>query len=118
MKHILIADDNVGMAALVARSLPGYHTMTVHNGLEALVLAKTLPECDLLITDYLMPSLSGEQVATRLRAERPEVKTLLMTGFTSIVHPDASATDAQMTKPFHPAQLRSAVANLIGGAES
>ena len=111
MKHILIADDNVGLAALVARSLPGYQITTAHNGIEALVLAKTLPKCDLLITDYLMPALTGEQVATRLRVDRPSVKTLLMTGFGSIVNPDATATDAQLSKPFRPVTLRNAVEN-------
>jgi len=116
MKHILIADDNVGVTALVARSLPGYQITTAHNGIEALVLAKTLPQCDLLITDYVMPALSGEQVAARLRVERPSVKTLLMTGYGSIVNPDAGATDAQLSKPFHPATLRNAVEKLIGEA--
>lgn len=118
MKHILIADDNVGMTALIARSLPGYHITTAHNGLEALVLARTLPNCDLLITDYVMPALTGEQVATRLRADRPSVKTLLMTGFGPLVSLDGEATDAQLAKPFHPAALREAVTKLIGRAES
>lgn len=118
MKHILIADDNVTMTALVARSLPGYHITTAHNGIEALVLAKTLPKCDLLITDYVMPALTGEQVATRLRVDRPSVKTLLMTGFGSIVGLDSDATDAQLAKPFQPAALRDAVTKLIGRAES
>jgi CheY-like chemotaxis protein len=118
MKHILIADDNIGVVALVARSLPGYQVTTAHNGVEALVLAKTMPQCDLLITDYLMPVLNGEQVATRLRVDRPSVKTLLMTGFGPLVNMDATATDAQLAKPFQPAALRLAVANLIGRAES
>lgn len=118
MKHILIADDNPGVAALVARSLPGYTVTTAHNGVEALVLAKTLPQCDLLITDYLMPVLNGEQVADRLRVDRPSVKTLLMTGFGSLIAMDATATDAQLAKPFRPAALRHAVADLIGLAES
>jgi CheY-like chemotaxis protein len=118
MKHILIADDNIGLTALVARALPGYEITTAHNGVEALVLAKTLPQCDLLITDYLMPVLNGEQVATRLRVDRPSVKTLLMTGFGPLIDMDAAATDAQIAKPFHPTALRHAVANLIGLAES
>lgn len=118
MKHILIADDNAGIAALVARSLPGYKVTTAHNGVEALVLAKTLPQCDLLITDYLMPVLNGEQVATRLRVDRPTVKTLLMTAYGPLVALDANATDAQLAKPFRPEALRHAVADLIGLAES
>jgi CheY-like chemotaxis protein len=115
-KHILIADDNVTLTTLIARTLSGYEITTAHNGAEALVLAKTMPRCDLLITDYLMPAMNGEQVATRLRAERPSVKTLLMTGFASIVNPSPSATDDQLAKPFDPATLRTRVATLIGAA--
>ncbi len=116
MKHILVADDNVAMAALVASALPGYKVTTAHNGLEALVLAKTLPHCDLVIADYVMPALTGAQLATRLRLERPSVKTLLITG-----HPAqlaAADTDDRLAKPFHIADLREKVAKLIGRAES
>ena len=116
MKHILVADDNTAMTALVERALPGYHVTVAHNGLEALVLARTLEHCDLLITDYLMPLLNGEQVAARLRAERPSVKTLLMTGFGPIVRPSADATDLQLPKPFAPRALREKVEALIGRA--
>jgi CheY-like chemotaxis protein len=117
MKHILVADDNVAMAALVARALPGYKVTTAHNGLEALVLAKTLPNCDLVIADYVMPALTGAQLATRLRLERPSVKTLLITGHSEHVDAD-DGTDDRLAKPFHVADLREKVARLIGRAES
>ena len=118
MKHILVADDNVAMAALVKQALPGYKVTTAHNGLEALVLAKTLPHCDLVIADYVMPALTGAQLATRLRLERPSVKTLLMTGHAEQVDSRGTDTDDQLAKPFHLADLREKVAKLIGRAES
>ena len=114
MKHILVADDNIAMAVTVARALPDYHVTVAHNGLEALVLASTLPECDLVITDYLMPSLTGDQLAMRLRTERPSVKTLLMTGHASFVT-TTGAADAQIEKPFALDLLRGTVEALIGG---
>lgn len=113
MKHILIADDNIAMANAVAQALPEYHVTVAHNGLEALVLASTLPQCDLLITDYLMPSLTGDQLALRLRTERPSIKTLLMTGHASFVAPNGAA-DAHLEKPFGVSVLRGTVAALIG----
>jgi CheY-like chemotaxis protein len=116
MKHILIADDNIGMTALIARSLPGYQITTAHNGLEALVLAKTLPRCDLLITDYVMPALNGEEVATRLKTLRPSVKTLLMTGHSLNVDLESCASDDHLAKPFHLNVLRDKVEALIGSA--
>lgn len=118
MKHILVADDNVALAALVARALHGYKVTTAHNGLEALVLAKTLPNCDLVIADYVMPALTGAQLATRLRLERPSVKTLLITGHAAQIDSADDCTDDQLAKPFHVAALREKVAKLIGRAES
>lgn len=114
MKHILIADDNIGVTALLARALPDYKITTAHNGLEALVLAKTLPECDLLITDYVMPAMSGAEVASRLRVERPSVKTLLVTGHGAYVNAEAAGTDDHLAKPFRPSVLREKVFALIG----
>jgi two-component system cell cycle sensor histidine kinase/response regulator CckA len=116
MKHILVADDNIAMTTLVVRALPGYRITVAHNGLEALVLAKTLEHCDLLITDYLMPSLNGDQLAARLRVERPSIKTLLMTGFGPLVETLPEATDVQLSKPFDARALREKVEALIGHA--
>ena len=115
MKHILIADDNVAVATFVARALPNYKITTAHNGLEALVLARTLPECDLLITDYVMPALSGEQVAARLKTDCPSVKTLLMTGHSANIH-TSGEMDGYLEKPFRLAVLREKVEALIGQA--
>jgi CheY-like chemotaxis protein len=118
MKHILVADDNIAVAALVVRALPDYEVTTAYNGLEALVLAKTLPCCDLVIADYVMPALTGAELATRLRIERPSVKTLLITGHGTEIDAAGTPTDDQLAKPFQIGDLRAKVAKLIGRAES
>jgi len=117
MKHILVADDNVGMAAFVARALPGYHVTLTSNGLEALTLARTQP-CDLLITDFVMPALTGQQVASRIRHERPRVRTLLMTAHEGFVDANDEGIDARLSKPFAPSLLREKVAALIGSPDA
>jgi CheY-like chemotaxis protein len=115
MKHILIADDDQGIARLVARALPGYQITVAHNGLEALALGAT-SNCDLLITDYLMPAITGDKLATRLRETHPAMKTLLMTGHGPFVDVNACGIDDHLAKPFHAGELRTKVANLIGHA--
>jgi CheY-like chemotaxis protein len=117
MKHILVADDNVGVAAFVARALPGYHVTLSSNGLEALALARTQP-CDLLITDFVMPALTGEQVATRLRLEKPSVRTILMTAHQDFVAISQDHVDGLLSKPFAATALRAKVESLIGGPDA
>jgi CheY-like chemotaxis protein len=116
MKTILVADDNVALAATIARALPGYRVATAHNGLEAVALGASLPTCDLLITDYLMPAFTGDQVAGRLRQHHPNLKTLIVSGHCGVVNMDACGSDLVLTKPLNLGKLRAAVAHLIGAA--
>jgi CheY-like chemotaxis protein len=116
MKSVLIADDDLSVLALMARALPEYRITTARNGYEALTLASQLADCDLLITDYLMPTMTGDELAGRLRAARPTLKTLLVTSHTAFVDTNACGTDAHLAKPFRCAELRDAVASLIGGS--
>ena len=114
MKRILVVEDNVGVGNVIAACLTSYDVTVTHNGPEALARASQLPACDLLITDYLMPSILGDEVARRLRAMHPAAKTLLLTGYAESVTVDRSAVDAQMAKPFAPDALRQTVKDLIG----
>lgn len=114
MKRILIVDDNVGVSNVIAACLASYDVTVTHNGPEALARASQLSECDLLITDYLMPSIPGDEVARRLRLMHPAAKTMLLTGFGDNITIDRSVVDVQMAKPFAPDALRDTVKHLIG----
>jgi CheY-like chemotaxis protein len=116
MKSVLIADDDISVLALMARALPEYRITTARNGFEALTLASKLPDCDLLITDYLMPTMTGDELAGRLREARPAVKTLLITSHSAFVDAKECGIDAHLSKPFRCAELRKAVTSLIGEA--
>lgn len=114
MKNVLIADDDAGMLRMMQRALAGYSVTVARSGPEALVLASRLGNCDLLITDYLMPSMMGDELAGRLRETLPAVKTLMVTGHSAFVNSARCGTDAQLAKPFQCSQLRDAVSSLIG----
>jgi PAS domain S-box-containing protein len=61
----------------------GYRVIATNNPLEALALAKKDGrKIDLLITDVVMPGMSGKELSTRLKAERPDLKTLYVSGYT------------------------------------
>ena len=67
---------SVGLALRAA----GYHVLDTTCPHEALRVAKNNGKIDLLLTDYQMPGLTGVQLADRLRATRPELPVLLVSG--------------------------------------
>jgi len=78
---ILVADDNRGFADLVAATLEdaGYEVVTASTGLAAVACVEQ-NEVDLAVLDVLMPGISGDAVAERLRQASPGLPVLLMTG--------------------------------------
>ncbi len=78
---ILVADDNRVFAELLRATLEdeGYEVLTASTGLAA-VAAVEKHEIDLAVLDVLMPGISGDAVAERLRRMDPELPVLLMSG--------------------------------------
>jgi PAS domain S-box-containing protein len=83
--RILVAEDEPQLRALYEEALTnaGHRVSTAARGDEALAHFQASPAaCDLLITDLTMPGLSGEKLATAVRALRPALPILLVTGYT------------------------------------
>jgi CheY-like chemotaxis protein len=81
---ILLVEDKDAMRDAVQRILAsaGYRVIGAAGGAEALTAARSyLGPIDLLLTDVVMPEMRGDQVADQLRAVRPSVRTLFMSGF-------------------------------------
>ena len=76
-----MADDNRGFAELVAATLEeaGYEVVTASTGLAAVAVVER-EDVDLAVLDVLMPGISGDAVAERLRQLEPGLPVLLMTG--------------------------------------
>ena len=114
MKSILVVDDEPAVTRLVAKAIPPeYHVVTAHSGEEALIRSKTGPP-DLLITDYSMPGMNGDELASRMRERYPGVKTLMLTGFGEFLEGQPPAVDARLVKPLDVRALRNVIAALIG----
>ncbi|HEV8530825.1 MAG TPA: response regulator, partial [Methylomirabilota bacterium] len=80
---ILVVDDDPEVLALAADLLgvAGYKVMSTGDPCEALRFARTRSEpIHLLLTDVLMPFMSGSKLAEELRSIHPEVKVLFMSG--------------------------------------
>jgi two-component system, cell cycle sensor histidine kinase and response regulator CckA len=81
---ILLVEDDEAVRDLAQNllSVQNYRVIACANGPEALIEASKLPEhIDLLLTDIILPQLSGFELAERLLRSRPELKVLYMTGY-------------------------------------
>jgi two-component system cell cycle sensor histidine kinase/response regulator CckA len=79
---ILVVDDEPAMLSVTARLLQrgGYHVLQAASGEEALIVAAE-NDFQLLLTDLVMPSMSGYLLTERLRAARPGLSVLFMSGY-------------------------------------
>ena len=117
MKHILVVDDDSSVLDVLMRALVGYRLSVARDPDEALHIAGNVGSLDMLITDYLMPSMTGAELIARMREKRPTLKVLILTGHADILdaeNPVWWAQEAHLSKPPSLETLRAAVANLIG----
>lgn len=85
-ERILFVDDETLLARMSQRILEnlGYTVTTRTSSVEALELFKIKPDqFDLVITDLTMPNLTGDELARRIRAIRPEIPIIICTGFSA-----------------------------------
>ena len=82
---VLVVENEAAIKALVQMALErhGYVVLTAESGSEALRLAAAHQgPIDLLITDVVMPVMSGRQLVERLAAIKPDLKVIYMSGYT------------------------------------
>ncbi|HWI18507.1 MAG TPA: response regulator [Vicinamibacterales bacterium] len=106
---ILLVEDDPDVCEFASEAIAqcGGIVMAAANGLEALELANDLPSLDLLVTDIVMPSLTGVELARRLRVTRPELRVIFVSGYPDDV--PVGPGDTFLQKPFSGAQLAHAV---------
>ena len=82
---ILLVEDDRGVRNLVERVLNsrGYRVLSAEHGVDALQLASALNgTIDLVLTDVVMPAMSGREMVDALRLKRPGVRVIYMSGYT------------------------------------
>jgi len=119
-EQVLVVEDELTIRELLQRMLAGlgYRVRAAANGGEALIaLEEEGLKPDLLITDVVMPGMSGTALAERLRRVQPGLRVLYMSGYTddAIVHHGALDSGTPfLQKPFSTSDLAAKVHELLG----
>jgi two-component system, cell cycle sensor histidine kinase and response regulator CckA len=119
---ILVVEDDDQVRGIAGRILRehGYRVIDASGGEEALRVAASEPDgIDLLLSDVVMPGMSGAELADHLRRAQPGVRVLHMSGYTSgIGGPDPRTVLPELIeKPFTGAELLRRVRELLGEPE-
>lgn len=117
--HILVVDDQPVLCQLVCEYLQDdLHTVAMAtSGSQAMELFRA-SEFDLVITDHVMAEMNGHQLATAIKALKPNIPLILLTGYADSALPDDSkcveGIDLLLAKPLSRTALRCALAQVTG----
>ena len=95
---LCIDDESVGLQVrrlLLERS--GYRVIVAHDGETGLKMFREQP-VDAVVLDYAMPGMLGGEVATKMRAEKPDVPILLLSAYVGVPADVTRVVDVYMTK--------------------
>jgi two-component system, cell cycle sensor histidine kinase and response regulator CckA len=117
--NVLVVDDEEPVRKFVDRVLrdAGYHTTMAAGGMEAIDVASKV-EPEILVTDVMMPQMSGDELARRLRHLQPSLKVLYLTGFADNLFKEKVTLwedEAYLDKPCSIKSLLQAVSLLLFG---
>jgi PAS domain S-box-containing protein len=110
---ILAVDDDPLVLENTAAMLIelGHKVLQAHSGAEALLLIEK-SSVDLIITDYAMPGMTGEELTQRILATQPELPVLMVSGYASL--PDGAGTSVpKLGKPFKELDLSRAISEVM-----
>jgi PAS domain S-box-containing protein len=117
---VLVVEDQDGVRGLASRALrsSGHHVIEAASGAEALRLAEAVRgACHLVVTDVVMPGMSGKVLAEELHAHWPDIKVLFMSGYPNEVllqHGLMNDAISCLEKPFTPSDLAAKIREVMG----
>jgi hypothetical protein len=118
---ILVVEDEDALREVARRIFArnGYHVITASNGPEAIELARGFQgDIHLLVTDVIMPQMLGKEVSEKIRAIKPDIEVLFMSGYARRVLTSQGMLEphvALVEKPFSEADLMDMAAQVLNG---
>jgi len=118
---VLLVEDaqHVRKFATIALRAQGYQVTEAASGVEALTVLAARPDIQIVITDVVMPDMGGTTLADRIRALRPSLPILFMSGFVEhaeVLDVIAAAGERLLQKPFTPFELAKKVRETLDAA--
>ncbi len=122
-ESILIVEDEAAVRRLAASVLrtSGYRVQEARDAIEAYALIQAKQPFDLVITDVIMPKMSGKELYDQIKTIAPRIKVLFMSGYTddALVHHGVLSPELSfLEKPFSPARLALKVREVIDKSSS
>jgi CheY-like chemotaxis protein len=115
---VLLVEDEDQVRAILTQILEnqGYHVLSASHGEEALAISQAPGDIQLMITDVVMPQMSGRELAERVVAARPSLRVLYMSGYTDdaiVRHGLLDETLNFIQKPFDSATVARKVREVL-----
>ncbi len=116
---ILLVEDEIAVCKIVKTGLEanGYQVLQANGGQQAIQLAANFPgTIDLLLTDVVMPEMSGQKVADAIKLQRPGIRVIYMSGYANEVvfrRGVTETTDEFLQKPFTTVGLTKKVRSVL-----
>ncbi len=119
----MLAEDAAPVRGLIRQALErlGYRILEASTGEMAVSLAASGETIDLLLTDVVMPGMSGRVLAERFEVLRPGTRVLYMSGYTDdavVRHGISTSAVAYLQKPFTPEMLGRRVREVLDACKS
>jgi len=114
-KRLLVVDDDSGIRQMCARALDCFDVTQATDGRDALSLISQHP-FDIILSDIMMPNLSGLELLRTIKETNPEQMVILMTGYSEkevILQALKAGADDFISKPVNLLQLRTAIEKAV-----
>ena len=118
---ILVVDDEIGIREFLNTFLSAkdFNVVVAASGEQALGLwSEHDSEINLVITDIVMPGINGKTLADRLRAQRPGLPVIFMSGYLPEAVAEETLDGTFLKKPFSPFELLEKINELLKGSGS
>jgi two-component system cell cycle sensor histidine kinase/response regulator CckA len=122
-ESVLIVEDNEAVRSMLCRVLrtSGYRVLEAANANAALQVCAAQPlAIDMLISDVVMPEMSGIDLATELKRAHPSMRVLLMSGYSGTAmmrHGEIRSDIPFLEKPFNPETITRKVREVLDQAQ-
>jgi len=117
--RILAVDDDSLVLTNTAAMLDdlGHEVVVASSGKEALEALRGLPDIDLIISDEIMPNMTGSQFAEVVRRTHPDLPVIITSGYADLSADGVASSLPRLAKPFAQADLASLIRETLDGAE-